>query len=93
VSVLSIATQLPLASGRVAGARIAYNAMARAPVRAKAAERALEGRTLDAAGIAPALAVATDGTAPVDDAIASAWWRREILPVHLRRLLIGAGHA
>jgi CO/xanthine dehydrogenase FAD-binding subunit len=37
--------------------------------------------------------VATDGTAPVDDAIASAWWRREILPVHLRRLLIGAGHA
>ena len=93
VSVLSIAAQLPLASGRVAGARIAYNAMARAPVRAKAAERALEGRTLDAAGIAPALAVATDGTAPVDDAIASAWWRREILPVHLRRLLIGAGHA
>ena len=31
VSVLSIAAQLPLASGRVAGARIAYNAMARAP--------------------------------------------------------------
>ena len=93
VAVLSIAAQLPLASGRVAGARIAYNGMGRSPLRAKAAERALEGRTLDAAGIAPALAVATDGTAPVDDAIASAWWRHEILPVHLRRLLIGAGHA
>ena len=26
----------------------------------------------------------------MDDAIASAWWRREILPVHLRRLLLGA---
>jgi CO/xanthine dehydrogenase FAD-binding subunit len=63
--------------------------MAPTPVRAKAAERALEGRSLDAAGIAPALAVATDGTSPVDDAIASAWWRREILPVHLRRLLLG----
>ena len=37
--------------------------------------------------IAPALAVAADGTAPADDAIASAWWRREIVPVHLRRLL------
>lgn len=93
ISVLSIAAQLPLASGRVSGARIAYNAMDKAPVRAKAAERALEGRALDAAGVAPALAVATDGTAPVDDAIASAWWRREILPVHLRRLLVGAGHA
>jgi len=92
VSVLSIAAQLPLASGRVTGARIAYGAMGPAPVRAKAAERALEGRALDAAGIAPALTVAADGTAPADDAIASAWWRREILPVHLRRLLLGAGH-
>jgi xanthine dehydrogenase small subunit len=93
VAVLSISAQLPLASGRLAGARIAYGAMSRTPVRAKAAERALEGRGLDAAGIAPAIAVAADGTAPVDDAIASAWWRREILPVHLRRLLLGAGHA
>ena len=93
VSVLSIATQLPLASGRLAGARIAYGAMNRTPVRAKSAERALEGRALDAAGIAPALAVAADGTAPVDDAIASAWWRREILPVHLRRVLLGASQA
>jgi CO/xanthine dehydrogenase FAD-binding subunit len=92
ISVLSIAAQLPLASGRVTGARIAYGAMGQTPLRAKAAERALEGRTLDAAGIAPALAVAADGTSPVDDAIASAWWRREILPVHLRRLLLGAAH-
>jgi CO/xanthine dehydrogenase FAD-binding subunit len=93
ISVLSIAAQLPVSSGRITGARIAYGAMNRTPVRAKAAERALEGRALDAAGIAPALAVATDGTAPVDDPIASAWWRREILPVHLRRLLLGGGNA
>jgi xanthine dehydrogenase small subunit len=92
VSVLSISAQLPVSSGRVTGARIAYGAMGQTPLRAKAAERALEGRTLDAAGIAPALAVAADGTSPVDDAIASAWWRREILPVYLRRLLLGASH-
>jgi CO/xanthine dehydrogenase FAD-binding subunit len=90
ISVLSISAQVPFASGRITGARIAYGAMAPTPVRAKAAERALEGRALDAAGIAQALSVATDGTSPVDDAIASAWWRREILPVHLRRLLLGA---
>jgi CO/xanthine dehydrogenase FAD-binding subunit len=93
LSVLTIAAQLPLASGRVTGARIAYAGMSPAPFRAKAVERALEGRTLDAAGIAQALAVATDGTSPADDPIASAWWRREILPIYLRRLLLGAGHA
>jgi CO/xanthine dehydrogenase FAD-binding subunit len=93
VSVLSISAQLPFTNGRIAGARIAYNAMDRMPVRAKTAERALEGHTLDAAGVAPAIAVAADGTAPTDDAIASAWWRREILPIHLRRLLIGASSA
>ncbi len=93
MSVLSIAAQLPLVSGRITGARIAYGGMDRTPVRAKAAERALESRGLDAAGIAPALAVAADGTSPADDAIASAWWRREILLVHLRRLLLGVGQA
>jgi CO/xanthine dehydrogenase FAD-binding subunit len=93
ISVLSIAAQVPAASGRVTGARIAYGAMAPTPVRAKAAERALEGRSLDAAGVAPALAVAAEGTSPADDAIASAWWRREILPIHLRRLLVGAAQA
>jgi xanthine dehydrogenase small subunit len=90
ISVLSISAQVPSASGRITGARIAYGAMAPTPVRGKAAERALEGRSLDTAGIAQALANAADGTSPVDDAIASAWWRREILPVYLRRLLLGA---
>lgn len=92
-AVLSIAANVPVTSGRVTGARIAYGAMDRTPVRAKAAERALEGRALDAAGVAPAVGVAADGTSPVDDAIASAWWRREILPVHLRRLLLGANQS
>ena len=91
ISVLCIAAQLPVTSGRIAGARIAYGAMGPTPLRAKTAERALEGRALDVAGINPALAVAGEGTNPTDDAIASAWWRREILPVHLRRLLLSVG--
>ncbi len=88
ISVLSIAAHLPLSGGRLTSPRIAYGAMAPTPIRAKAVERALEGRSLDAAGIAPALAVAAEGTSPPTDALASSWYRREVLPVHLRRLLL-----
>ena len=84
ISILSIA----VAAGN-RSTRVAYNGMAPTPMRALAVERALEGKTLDAAGIAPALAVAAEGTSPADDAIASAWYRREVLPVHLKRLLLG----
>ena len=84
ISILSIATAT---EGR--STRVAYNGMAPTPMRALAVERALEGRALNAQGIEPALAVATEGTSPSDDAIASAWYRREVLPVHLKRLLLG----
>jgi CO/xanthine dehydrogenase FAD-binding subunit len=89
ISVLSIAAHLPVTGGRIAGARVAYGAMAPTPIRARAVERALEGRSLDAAGIALALAVASEGTSPPTDALATAWYRREVLTVHLRRLLLG----
>ena len=62
--------------------------MADRPMRAKAAEKALLGRKLTSDGIAPALAVASEGTSPITDPIASAWYRNEVLPVHLGRLLL-----
>jgi CO/xanthine dehydrogenase FAD-binding subunit len=86
-SVLSIAALLPVASGKVSGARVAYGAMAPRPIRARAVEAALDGKTLDAAAIAAAVQVAAEGTAPADDPQASAWYRRAVLPVHLGRLL------
>lgn len=89
ISVVSIAAWVPTTGGRIQGARIAYGAMAPTPIRALAVERALEGGSLDEAGVAAALAVAAEGCAPADDAIASAWYRREVLPIHLRRLLLG----
>ena len=89
VSVITIAAYLPLSGGRVQGARVAYGAMAPTPVRVPAVEQALEGKALDEAGIARALAVAANGTAPASDPIASEWYRREVAPVHLKRLLLG----
>ena len=48
----------------------------------------LLGTTCPAERIAPALGVVSEGTAPITDAIASAWYRAELLPVHLGRLLL-----
>jgi CO/xanthine dehydrogenase FAD-binding subunit len=88
-SVITLAAHLSVSSGRVSGARIALGSMAPIQIRAKAAERALEGRPLDASSIAAAASAALEGTSPADTALASAWYRREIVGVHLRRLLSG----
>lgn len=89
ISVLSIAAVLEQAGdGTVSSARIALGCMADRPMRASAAEKALVGRMLTTDGIAPALAAAGDGTSPITDPIASAWYRNEVLPVHLGRLLL-----
>jgi xanthine dehydrogenase small subunit len=88
-SLVTLAAHLPVSGGRIVGARIALGAMAATAIRAKAAERALEGRPLDAASIAAAVAAAAEGTSPVDDSLASAWYRREVVGIHLRRLLGG----
>ncbi|MEM7422424.1 MAG: FAD binding domain-containing protein [Pseudomonadota bacterium] len=88
VSLLCMAAWLNRRAGRLADVRLVYGAMALTPVRVPAVERALEGASLDRAGIAQALAVATDGLNPPDDSLASGWYRREVAPVHLRRLLL-----
>lgn len=86
-SVLAIAAVLPIVDGRVKGARVAYGAMAPTAMRARAVERALEGKALDATSIDAASAVAGEGTSPASDPSASDWYRANVLPVHLARLL------
>jgi CO/xanthine dehydrogenase FAD-binding subunit len=87
VSVLSVAALLPRDGGRIRGPRVAWGAMAAAPLRGAAAERALEGQALDAAAIARAAQSAAEGLDPPTDALATGWYRREVAGVHLRRLL------
>ncbi|MGC4025916.1 MAG: FAD binding domain-containing protein [Mesorhizobium sp.] len=89
VSVLSIGALIERdGSGAVKAARIALGCMADRPMRAKAAEKALVGSMLTEDGIAGAVAVVGEGTEPITDPVASAWYRAEVLPVHLRRLLL-----
>ncbi|WP_299479481.1 FAD binding domain-containing protein [uncultured Roseibium sp.] len=91
VSLMSLAAWLPRRAGRIAGARIAYGAMAPTPVRIKAVEAALEGVSLDANSISGAIAAAAQGLNPPDDPLASGWYRTQVAPVHLKRLLLGEG--
>lgn len=88
VSVMSIAAWLPQQAGRVSGARVAFGAMAQTPQRATSVERALEGASLDVAGVQPALSALDQDFTPFDDALASGWYRKEVAPVHLRRTLL-----
>jgi CO/xanthine dehydrogenase FAD-binding subunit len=88
-SVLSIAAVIEEdANGTIRSARIALGCMADRPLRAHAAERALIRSKRTEVGIAAALEVAGEGTQPITDPVASAWYRAEVLPVHLRRLLL-----
>ena len=87
VSLLTLAARLEESGGRLSGVRVAYANMAPRPSRATAVERALEGRRLDRTSIETASALAADGFSPPTDALASAWYRREVAPVHLARLL------
>jgi CO/xanthine dehydrogenase FAD-binding subunit len=91
VSLMSIAAWLPRPGGRLSGVRVAYGAMGPTPVRVRAVEQALEGGNLDPSTVDVAARVATEGLNLPDDALASAWYRREVAPVHLKRLLLGEG--
>jgi CO/xanthine dehydrogenase FAD-binding subunit len=88
VSIVTIAAVIQEKAGAIESVRIAFGCMADRPIRGRAAETALVGRERTKEGIEPALKIACDGTSPVHDAIASRWYRREVLPVHLSRLLL-----
>jgi carbon-monoxide dehydrogenase medium subunit len=63
--------------------RIALGGVAPKPVRARHAEAAY------AQGVEAAAEAALQDIDPFDDAYASAWYRRRVVPVHVRRALLG----
>jgi CO/xanthine dehydrogenase FAD-binding subunit len=87
-SVVSVAVQaITDASGTCLDARIALGAAAPRAVRARAAEHALRGQPFDAACIAAAADAAMEECDPFTDALASAWYRRRMVGVYVRRAL------
>ena len=91
VSLITIAAHLQRQNGRIGSARLAFGGMAPTPKRATASELALQGATLDEAGVQRCVAAVNEGMTPADDALASAWYRLEVAPVYLKRLLLQRG--
>lgn len=76
-----------VAGGRLSEVRVAMGSVAPTPLRARHVEAALEGKPLDAATIAAAVAATTDDVKPIADVRASAWYRGHLARVFLEEVL------
>ena len=86
-SVVSVAISLQIDDGRIHNARIALGAVAPVPMLAFKAAKLLQGKQPDSSLIEQAAKVAADETDPIDDARATAWYRRRVCEVIVKRLL------
>jgi carbon-monoxide dehydrogenase medium subunit len=90
IAVVGVASQVTLSDGVCRKARIALAAVAPTPIRATAAERALEGQPLTAQQIARAAQLAVEAARPISDQRGSADFRRHLVGVLTRRTLTTA---
>jgi len=90
IAVVGVASQLTLSDGVCGTARIALAAVAPTPVRATAAERALEGHRVTAELIERASEAAVEAARPISDQRGSADFRRHLVRVLTRRTLTTA---
>lgn len=87
-AVVSVAARIVTdPEGVITEARIALGAANDFPMRAKKAEAELMGRGLNAESIADAANAAMNESNPFDDALASAWYRKKMVGVYVRRVL------
>jgi xanthine dehydrogenase FAD-binding subunit len=87
ISTVSVALGAHLAGGRLSDVRVAMGSVAPTPLRARHVEAALEGKPLDAATIAAAVAATAQDAKPIDDVRASAWYRGHLVKVFVEEVL------
>jgi len=90
IAVVGVASQVTIANGVCAKARIALAAVAPTPVRATAAEAVLEGKPLTPELIERAADLAGQAAKPISDQRGSADFRRHLVRVLSRRTLTTA---
>ena len=87
IAVVGVASQITLSNGVCSKARIALAAVAPVPLRARAAEQALEGKEVTAEAIERAAELAVGVAKPISDQRGSADYRRHLVGVLTRRTL------
>jgi carbon-monoxide dehydrogenase medium subunit len=90
IAVVGVASQLTMAGGRCAKARIALASVAPTPVRATAAERSLEGQAVTPEAIERAATLAIEAAKPISDQRGSVEFRKHLVRVLTRRTLTTA---
>jgi aerobic carbon-monoxide dehydrogenase medium subunit len=90
IAVVGVASQLTLAKGVCTKARIALAAVAPVPLRATAAEQALQGQAVTQDLIKRAADLAVEAARPISDQRGSADFRRHLVRVLTRRTLTTA---
>jgi carbon-monoxide dehydrogenase medium subunit len=73
--------------GRIADLRVVVGAVSPVPVRLHAVEDRLRGGRVDTQDIASAAALAADAVDPLGDLRGSEWYKRQVVPVLVRRAL------
>lgn len=94
IAVVGVAVHLERLDGGVQDVRIALGAVAPTPMRSRRAEAKLAESNLETQFIETASSLAADECSPIDDVRASAWYRRRMVRVLVRRAtlsLIGTG--
>src|SRR5262245_12636179 len=90
IAVVGVASQVTLSDGVCRKARIALAAVAPTPIRATAAEQALEGQAVTPDRIGRAADLAVEAARPISDQRGSAEFRRHLVRVLTRRTLTTA---
>jgi CO/xanthine dehydrogenase FAD-binding subunit len=86
-TIVGVAVHVVKENGRVREARVALNGVGPHPMRARNAEVAIIGSSLDAGAIAAAGDAAAQECEPFTDPVASEWYRRKMTGVFVRRAL------
>lgn len=87
IAVVGVGAAVRMAEGHCEAAQIVLGAVAPIPLRARAAEESLMGQPLTPERIARAAQIAANEAKPIDDVRGSAWYRRRMVQVLVKRAL------
>jgi len=87
ISTVSMGVAGVMKNGVLRAAHVAIGSVAPTPLRATTTEALLEGQVLDEDRIASAVDSVQNEVSPIDDVRASAWYRKHLTGVYIRRAL------